>query len=47
MGEADAQNMMHEDNVGEDDDEQELHVEGQDDTNNAGEDDDSLLFEFD
>ena len=36
--------MMHVDNVVEED---EMHVEGQEDTNLAAEEEDSLLFEFD
>ena len=48
MNESDAQNMMHVDNVGDEEEELELHAEEQDDTNHvAEEEDDSLLFEFD
>ena len=39
--------MMHVNNVGVDDEEEELHVEGEEDTNPVAEEDDSLLFEFD
>ena len=48
MNESDAQNMMHVNNVGVDDEEEEeLHAEEQEDTNHVAEEDDSLLFEFD
>ena len=47
MHESDAPNMMHVNNVGVDDEEEELHVEGEEDTNPVAEEDDSLLFEFD